>query len=89
MTGGTVPQIICRVFHESSEVCSTALYIAWRESRYEITAWNSSDHGGLFQLGAPERAEYATLGYRTAYEQTVAAHNLWLARGWQPWTCCE
>ena len=85
---GTVPQIICRVF-TPSETCATALTIAWRESNYQVTAWNSSDHGGLFQLGTSERATYATIGYATAYEQTVAAHNLYLARGWQPWTCCE
>jgi hypothetical protein len=86
---GPVTAVICRVFDESNATCTTALAIAYRESRYSVTAWNSSDHGGLFQLGGPERAAYATVGYRTAYEQSVAAHNLWAARGWQPWTCCE
>lgn len=44
---------------------------------------------GIFQLGSGERAAYATIGYSTAYQQIVAAHNLYRARGFEPWTCCE
>lgn len=93
---GPVTTVICNVFGYAQ--CGFAKTIAYRESRYLTTAWNSSDHGGLFQLGTGERATYAmkrwvgrrmTILYRTVYEQVVAAHNLWLDRGWQPWTCCE
>lgn len=94
---GSVTDVICQVFRPV-ETCATALTIAYRESRYKTWAWNSSDHGGLFQLGTGERATYGmkrrvhgvmrTL-YATIYEQVVAAHNLWRARGWEPWTCCE
>lgn len=67
---------------------SFALTISYRESRYTVGAANGQ-YLGLFQMGTGERATYATIGYSTAYEQTVAAHNLFLARGWEPWTCCE
>ncbi len=40
---------------------------------------------GLFQLGANERADY---GHGPdALAQVMAAHALFLDRGWQPWTC--
>ncbi|CAN5825510.1 hypothetical protein BH23ACT12_BH23ACT12_00890 [soil metagenome] len=40
---------------------------------------------GLFQMGANERADY---GHGPdALAQVVAAHALFLDRGWQPWTC--
>jgi hypothetical protein len=83
--GGSVQTIICRVFGSQ---CQEALYIAYRESRYSIHAVNGQ-YLGLFQMGSGERSAYATAGYATAYEQTVAAHNLYRARGWEPWTCCE
>lgn len=82
-----VPGIICHVFGPAD--CGEAQAIAWRESRDETWAANSFGYAGLFQLGVGERATYATIGYSSAYEQTVAAHNLFLARGWEPWTCCE
>jgi hypothetical protein len=68
--------------------CSEALHIAEVESGYTTSAANGQ-YLGLFQLGSGERATYATIGYSTAYQQAVAAHNLFLARGWEPWTCCE
>jgi hypothetical protein len=83
---GSVPHIICAVFGSAN--CSEALYIARRESGFETWAANGQ-YLGLFQMGSSERATYATIGYSTAYQQTVAAHNLFLARGWEPWTCCE
>jgi hypothetical protein len=42
---------------------------------------------GIFQMGSSERAHYATLGYSTAYEQIVAAHNYYMVAGWGPWAC--
>jgi hypothetical protein len=40
---------------------------------------------GLFQLGANERADY---GHGPdALAQVLAAHELFLDRGWQPWAC--
>jgi hypothetical protein len=43
---------------------------------------------GMFQMGDWERATYATIGYSTPYQQTVAAHNYFLdAGGWGPWEC--
>jgi hypothetical protein len=40
---------------------------------------------GLFQMGANERVEY---GHgEDALAQVLAAHALFLDRGWQPWTC--
>lgn len=43
---------------------------------------------GMFQMGDDERATYATIGYETPYQQTVAAHNYFVAaNGWGPWGC--
>jgi hypothetical protein len=81
-----VQAIICAVFGPSQ--CAEALHIARRESGFTISAQNGQ-YLGLFQMGSGERAAYAKAGYSTAYQQSVAAHNLWLARGWEPWTCCE
>lgn len=40
---------------------------------------------GLFQMGANERGEYGHGADPLA--QVLAAHALFLDRGWQPWTC--
>ncbi|HEX2179660.1 MAG TPA: hypothetical protein VHL54_09130 [Actinomycetota bacterium] len=40
---------------------------------------------GLFQMGANERTEYGHGDDPLA--QVLAAHALFLDRGWQPWTC--
>lgn len=79
---GSVPQIICRVFRED---CSMAERVAYRESRYSIYAQNGQ-YLGIFQMGSHERSTYATIGYSTAYEQIVAAHNYYLVSGWSPWS---
>jgi hypothetical protein len=84
-TGGSVTAIICRVFGPN---CAYAKTIAYRESRYSTTASNGT-HWGLFQLDSSAISSYASIGYSTAYQQVVAAHNMFLARGWEPWTCCE
>ena len=86
VSGNNVPVIICTVFGAYS--CPVAKAIAWRESRYEIEATNGT-HWGLFQLDRSALNAYARNGYSTVYEQVVAAHNMFLARGWEPWTCCE
>lgn len=82
VAGGSVQQIICRVFGSQ---CAMALRVAYRESRYSIHAINGQYYG-LFQMGSSERSHFATIGYSTAYEQTVAAHNYYLVSGWSPWS---
>lgn len=80
---GSVSAIICRVF---GPYCSEALAVARCESGFSIHAVNGQ-YLGLFQMGSSERATYATIGYSTAYEQTVAAHNYFAVAGWGPWSC--
>jgi len=80
---GSVPQIICQVF---GSACSEAIAVARCESGFSIHAVNGQ-YLGLFQMGSSERARFATIGYSTAYEQTVAAHNYFLVAGWGPWAC--
>lgn len=57
-------------------------------ARCESTLRTQAQKGqfqGLFQLGANERADY---GHGPdALAQVLAAHALFLDRGWQPWTC--
>lgn len=57
-------------------------------ARCESTLRTNAKKGqflGLFQMGANERADY---GYGPdALTQVLAAHALFLERGWQPWTC--
>lgn len=79
---GNVPQLICQVF---GSACSMAQTVAYRESRYSIYAANGQ-YLGIFQMGEHERATYATIGYSTAYEQIVAAHNYFMVSGWSPWS---
>jgi hypothetical protein len=81
----SIPGIIGRVFGANA---SEARAIAYRESHYETTAVNGQ-YRGIFQMGSRERTTYATIGYATAYEQVVAAHNMFRVRGFEPWTCCE
>lgn len=48
---------------------------------------------GKWQMGKHEWAEYGGLKYApnparaTENEQDDVAHNLYLARGWEPWSC--
>ena len=82
-SGGSVQAIICNVF---GPVCSEALAVARCESGFSIHAVNGQ-YLGLFQMGSSERARFATIGYSTAYQQTVAAHNYFVVAGWGPWAC--
>lgn len=79
---GSVPQLICNVFKSA---CSMALRVARRESGFSIYAANGQ-YLGIFQMGSAERAKFATIGYSTAYEQIIAAHNYFLVSGWSPWS---
>lgn len=79
---GSVPQLICKVF---GSACSMAVRVASRESGFSIYARNGQ-YLGIFQMGSSERAKFATIGYSTAYEQIVAAHNYFLVSGWSPWS---
>lgn len=79
---GSVPHLICQVFGKAE--CANAVRVAYRESRFSINAVNGQ-YLGIFQMGSAERARFATLGYSTAYEQIVAAHNYFLVSGWSPW----
>lgn len=61
-----------------------AVAVARCESTLRTHAKKGQFHG-LFQLGANERADY---GHGPdALAQVLAAHALFLDRGWQPWTC--
>ena len=80
---GSVPSIICSVF---GSACSEAVAVARCESGFSTTAVNGQ-YLGIFQMGSSERATYATIGYATAYEQIVAAHNYYAIAGWGPWAC--
>lgn len=82
-TGGSVQSVICQVF---GSACSAALNVARCESGFSLHAVNGQ-YLGLFQMGSAERARFATIGYSTAYEQTVAAHNYYMVSGWGPWAC--
>ncbi len=77
-----VPSIICRVFGSASP---EALLVARRESGFDVRAHNGQ-YLGIFQMGSSERARFATIGYSTAYQQIVAAHNYFLVSGWGPWS---
>lgn len=55
-------------------------------ARISIYAENGQ-YKGMFQMGDHERATYATIGYSTPYQQTVAAHNYFNVAGWGPWEC--
>jgi hypothetical protein len=79
---GSIPRLICSVFGSD---CTMALRVAYRESRYSIYASNGQ-YKGIFQMGSAERARFATIGYSTAYQQIVAAHNYFLVSGWSPWS---
>lgn len=85
ISSASVPALICRVF---GSVCGAARSIAWTESRYRTWAKNGQ-YLGIFQMGSSERETYDTLPYTTAYNQIVDAHNMYLARGFEPWYCCE
>ncbi|MGQ0680665.1 MAG: hypothetical protein ACT4OM_13615 [Actinomycetota bacterium] len=61
-----------------------AVQVARCESELETTARNGS-FLGLFQLGDDERVAF---GHgQDALTQIKAAYDLFLSRGWQPWTC--
>lgn len=79
---GTPQQLIIRVFGSASPM---ALKVAERESGYCTCAVNGQ-YLGIFQMGYYERQKFATIGYETAYEQIVAAHNYYLVSGWSPWS---
>ncbi len=74
---------ICGVF---GRYCRQALAVAWCESGHQTTARNGQ-YLGLFQMGDWARA-YAGHG-DTAYEQAVAAYELFVQTGrdWSPWSC--
>jgi hypothetical protein len=84
----SVPAIICRVFGAAR--CAEAQAIARRESGFSTNPQPPNPtHFGIFQLDAPAVAAYARGRYRTALDQVRAAFRMFLARGWEPWTCCE
>lgn len=80
--GAYIPQLICSVFGPN---CSMALKVAQRESGFCTCAVNGQ-YLGIFQMGTSERAKFATIGYTTAYQQIIAAHNYFLVSGWSPWS---
>jgi hypothetical protein len=87
-TGGSVPAIICSVFGAAR--CPEAKAIARRESGFSTNPQPPNPtHFGIFQLDASAIAAYARGRYSTALDQVRAAFRMYLARGWEPWTCCE
>ncbi len=65
--------------------------VAWRESRYQPTARNSSSGAsGLFQLMPFWWDGNSEFGWRfdpyDAQANAVHAHLIWKAYGWEPWT---
>jgi len=76
-----VEDMIREVFGPHGE---KAVKVARCESTMRTNA-KSGQYLGLFQMGANERADY---GHGSdAVTQVLAAHALFLDRGWQPWTC--
>lgn len=80
---GTLPieDMIRHVFGPEGD---KAVEVARCESTLRTHAKKGQFHG-LFQLGANERADYGD--GTDALGQVMAAHALFLDRGWQPWTC--
>lgn len=76
-----VEDMIREVFGPNGE---KAVKVARCESTMRTNA-KSGQYLGLFQMGANERADY---GHGPdAVTQVLAAHALFLDRGWQPWAC--
>ncbi len=69
--------------------CTTALGVAWCESRHVTTAYNTAGYYGLFQMDY-----YLHIGLFHGgdpfdpYVNTQAAYELWLEQGWAPWPNC-
>lgn len=83
-----VAATICRVFGAAR--CATAKAIAWTESKWSTHPYPPNPtHFGIFQLDASAIAAYARGRYSTVLDQVRAAFRMYLARGWEPWTCCE
>ncbi|MEX2587840.1 MAG: hypothetical protein WD602_07615 [Actinomycetota bacterium] len=77
----SVEDLIREVFKEQGD---KAVQVARCESELKTDA-RRGQFFGLFQMGANERASY---GHgQDALAQIEAAHDLFMARGWQPWTC--
>jgi hypothetical protein len=83
-------EAILTVFKEDPQ---GALNVASCESGFDINAKNGQ-YLGIFQMGSSERSRYASIGYSTAYQQIVAAHNYYSAHRpdgsqyeWGPWEC--
>ncbi|HYN98314.1 MAG TPA: hypothetical protein VEU28_01425 [Actinomycetota bacterium] len=76
-----VEEMIRHVFGSEGD---KAVQVAFCESTLSTEA-KKGQFLGLFQMGANERADY---GHGPdALAQVLAAHKLFLARGWQPWEC--
>jgi hypothetical protein len=74
---------ICAVFGDD---CSSAVEVAWCESRLDTGAQNGQ-YLGLFQMGSSARRLF---GHGpTAHDQAVAAHKYFVVSGrdWSPWSC--
>lgn len=65
--------------------------VAYCESKYGRRAVNGQ-YAGVFQLSSSWRAHFeALMGWRDVatnpWENTWAAHRIYLGQGWAPWTC--
>ena len=69
--------------------CTTALGVAWCESRHMTTAYNTAGYYGLFQMDYYMHIELFHGGDPfDPYVNTQAAYELWSEQGWTPWPNC-
>lgn len=81
LNAASTEDLIREVFKEEGD---KAIQVARCESELKTDA-RRGQFLGLFQMGANERARY---GHgQDAPAQIEAAYQLFMARGWQPWTC--
>ena len=68
---------------------STALVNDNIARRRGLGRWaRNGQYIGIYQMGSRERARYGSYSIGSpAIRQVIAARNLWVARGWQPWAC--
>ena len=74
-----------------SHLVKAALNVAWCESRMRGDAVSpTGTYKGLFQMGPKEFAANRHPDHPDIFDRkanSIAAYNLYLDRGWQPWSC--
>jgi hypothetical protein len=61
------------------------------ESGFHTGAWAilGEDSRGLFQLNVAAHTQMAAYNLFDPQINCFFAHQLWVAQGWQPWTCAK